>query len=121
MSLSVRVADDFPRALRANPVRMRQVFYNLVGNALKFTEAGEVTVALDLFGDRVRARVRDTGAGIPEALHARLFEPFSPAARLTAARYGGTGLGLAITRRIVTQHGGELTVESDLGGGAPSP
>ena len=119
LALTVDVAEGFPRALLANPVRMRQVLYNLVGNAVKFTEAGEVSVTLDVLdGARARTRVRDTGAGIPAELHARLFEPFSPAARLTAARFGGTGLGLAITRRIVTQHGGDLTVESDVGQGS---
>jgi signal transduction histidine kinase/ActR/RegA family two-component response regulator len=119
VALTVSVAEGFPRAQLANPVRMRQVFYNLVGNAVKFTSAGAVSVTLDVLdGDRVRARVRDTGAGIPRELHARLFEPFSPAARLTAARFGGTGLGLAITRRIVAQHGGDLAVESDVGRGS---
>jgi signal transduction histidine kinase/ActR/RegA family two-component response regulator len=119
LALTVAVAEGFPAALLANPVRMRQVLYNLVGNAVKFTAAGEVSVTLDVVdGDRARTRVRDTGAGIPAALHDRLFEPFSPAAQLTAARFGGTGLGLAITRRIVAQHGGDLTVESDVGQGS---
>ncbi len=79
VELTVAVAEDLPRALMATPVRMRQVFYNLVGNAVKFTERGAVRVSLDVVGgDRVRARVSDTGTGIAAALLPRLFEPFSP-------------------------------------------
>ncbi|MFO0627502.1 MAG: ATP-binding protein [Polyangiales bacterium] len=119
VAVTVSVAPSFPPALVASPVRMRQVFYNLLGNAVKFTSAGEVAVALDLLEDRaVRVRVRDTGEGIAPELLPRLFEPFSPAARRTSTRFGGTGLGLAITRRIVEQHGGEIAVDSDVGQGS---
>jgi two-component system sensor histidine kinase VicK len=91
---------------------------NLVSNALKFTPAGgRVTVALREEAGRVRLTVQDTGIGIPEALHAGLFEKFSSSARTGVAGEASTGLGLFITQQIVQQHRGKIWVESQPGAG----
>jgi signal transduction histidine kinase/ActR/RegA family two-component response regulator len=113
LSLRLEVDGAVRAAVLGNAVRLRQVLFNLVGNAVKFTERGEVVVRVAA-PDRARVvvQVRDTGVGIEAEHLARIYEPFSPAARATAARFGGTGLGLAITRRIVTLHGGDITVQS---------
>jgi signal transduction histidine kinase/CheY-like chemotaxis protein len=114
---------DVPRALRGDPVRIRQVLTNLVGNALKFTERGAVTVhvgVLDAAEDGVRLRVlvRDTGIGISDEQRGRLFQPFSQADGSIAPKYGGTGLGLAISRQVVGLMGGEIDVISGPGRGS---
>ena len=112
VALRLEVDAALPAAVQGNAVRLRQVLFNLVGNAVKFTERGEVVVRVEAPSRaRVVVQVRDTGVGIEAEHLARIYEPFSPAARATAARFGGTGLGLAITRRIVTLHGGDIAVE----------
>jgi signal transduction histidine kinase/ActR/RegA family two-component response regulator len=112
IALRLEVDAALPAAVQGNAVRLRQVLFNLVGNAVKFTERGEVVVRVEAPARaRVVVQVRDTGVGIAAEHLARIYEPFSPAARATAARFGGTGLGLAITRRIVTLHGGDIAVE----------
>jgi CheY-like chemotaxis protein len=103
--------------------RLRQVLFNLVGNALKFTEQGGVTVTLDhqpLPGHQaaLTLQVRDTGIGIAPDVQARLFTRFTQADSSTARRYGGTGLGLAICREIVTLMGGSIGLESTPGLGS---
>ncbi|MFO0628802.1 MAG: ATP-binding protein [Polyangiales bacterium] len=118
VALRLDVDAALPPSLQGNAVRLRQVLFNLVGNAVKFTERGEVVVRLGVEGGaRVVVEVEDTGVGIAAANLARIYEPFSPAARATAARFGGTGLGLAITRRIVTLHGGDIAIQSAPGQG----
>ncbi|MCU1598491.1 MAG: hybrid sensor histidine kinase/response regulator, partial [Glaciihabitans sp.] len=112
-----------PAKLVGDVGRIRQILLNLASNAVKFTEAGEVAIRVDVVkADRdlsqVRFEVRDTGIGVDEADHARLFESFSQADASTTRRYGGTGLGLAISQRLTETMGGELGVSSALGAGS---
>jgi two-component system, sensor histidine kinase and response regulator len=122
LSLSTFVDPAIPRALKGDPVRLRQVLFNLVGNAIKFTEAGEVFVGAEAVSGAapgtIRVSVRDTGIGMSEATKARLFQPFSQADSSTTRRFGGTGLGLSITMRIVELLGGRIDVESEEGKGS---
>ena len=117
------VRADVPRTVRGDPGRLRQVLTNLIGNALKFTEHGEVVVTVRLAATQgglatVEFSVRDTGIGIPADKLEVIFEQFRQADASTTRRYGGTGLGLAIVRRLVTLMGGELRLESEVGRGS---
>ncbi len=98
--------------------RLQQVMHNLVGNAIKFTPSGSVTVGARHSGDWVEVSVTDTGVGIPEGKRARIFESFEQADSSTAREYGGTGLGLTITRQLIELHGGVIRVESNEGRGS---
>ena len=121
--LQLRMPPDLPARLVGDAPRLRQVLLNLVGNALKFTEHGSVTVTLQSEprpDDRVALtlQVRDTGIGITPEVQARLFTRFSQADSSTARRYGGTGLGLAICREIIALMGGSIGVDSTPGQGS---
>ena len=123
LELALQIRPDVPDALTGDPHRLRQVLVNLVGNALKFTERGEVTVLVEnaeLPGENAALRfvVRDSGIGIPPEAQARIFSAFSQADSSTTRRFGGTGLGLAITSQIVTLMGGEISVDSEQGKGS---
>ena len=123
LELTVDVPPDVPHLVRGDPTRVRQVLMNLIGNAIKFTEEGEVDVSAAVaghHGDRtsVRFRVRDTGIGISEPQLATIFDEFTQADASMTRRYGGTGLGLAISRRLVALMGGALTVTSEVGRGS---
>jgi signal transduction histidine kinase/DNA-binding response OmpR family regulator/HPt (histidine-containing phosphotransfer) domain-containing protein len=123
LELLLDVPLKVPRALVGDPSRLGQVLLNLGNNAVKFSDSGEVVVAVKLIdreADAVRLRftVSDSGIGMsPEQLQ-RLFRPFTQADASTSRRYGGTGLGLAISRHLVKLMGGELSVESELGHGS---
>jgi PAS domain S-box-containing protein len=122
LTLSCSRSPEFPRYVRADGQKLRQVLINLLGNAVKFTEEGMVTLRLSATAGedaghlRLRFEVEDTGAGISEQDQARIFEPFIQAGKPAARR--GTGLGLTITRRFVEMMGGTLGVESAPGRGS---
>jgi signal transduction histidine kinase len=123
LALRLRIAPETPRELIGDPVRIRQVLVNLIGNALKFTLQGHVhvTVMCAARADRevnVRVQVEDTGIGIPEDKLERIFEQFIQADASTTRRFGGTGLGLAISRNLVELMGGKMGVTSQLGEGS---
>ncbi len=121
------VAQDLPAAL-ADENRLQQILHNLVGNAVKFTEAGEVEVSAAVrlaegpaAGEpleKMVVSVRDTGIGIPQAQQERIFQAFAQADASIEREFGGTGLGLAVTRQLIDLHGGHLCVESVLGEGS---
>jgi PAS domain S-box-containing protein len=117
IDLQVKLSEELPPRLLGDPLRLRQVLMNLLGNAIKFTEKGGVElrvhpVALDDDQASIRFAVADSGVGIPPEIQPRLFEPFTQADGSTSRRFGGTGLGLAISQRIVELMGGTLEVES---------
>ncbi len=123
LDLNCHIAPEVPRILVGDPGRLRQVVINLVGNAVKFTERGEVTVRVEVEsreGDVVGLHfsVADTGIGISPDKQAAIFEAFTQADGSTARRYGGTGLGLSISRRLVELMGGRIWVESETGRGS---
>ncbi|MDR5865478.1 ATP-binding protein [Halomonas koreensis] len=108
-----------PERVISDPGRLRQVLLNLVSNAIKFTETGEVRIEARRDGERgLILRVIDTGCGIPSDQQARLFEPFHQGDAATARRYGGTGLGLAISKRLIEALGGEIGIVSEPGLGS---
>ena len=118
LDLACATAADVPRDLVGDPHRIKQVLLNLVTNAIKFTERGEVVVSVVRVpeGGGIRIDVRDTGPGMSPELHAQLFAKFTQGAG--SARSRGIGLGLYISREIVRRHGGSIWVESELGKGA---
>jgi GAF domain-containing protein len=115
--LRATVPPDLPSG-RGDPRRLTQVLLNLAGNAVKFTDAGEVRVEVAVAGGAFVVSVADTGPGISEADQAKIFEEFQQADSSTTRKKGGTGLGLAIAKRIVELHGGRIWVESRLGAGS---
>jgi signal transduction histidine kinase/DNA-binding response OmpR family regulator len=114
------VAVSVPARAVADSTRIRQILINLVGNAVKFTEKGEVVVRADFLPEkqRLRIEVRDTGPGISDAALARLFTPFTQADGSTTRRHGGTGLGLSISKRLAELMGGSIGCQSEPGAGS---
>jgi two-component system, sensor histidine kinase and response regulator len=123
LEFGLEIAHDVPDALIGDVGRLRQVIINLVGNAIKFTETGEVTLRIELEnGEDDRAVlhffIADTGIGIQPEDHERVFEAFQQADASTTRQYGGTGLGLAISSRIITLMGGRVGLTSEVGKGS---
>jgi signal transduction histidine kinase/ActR/RegA family two-component response regulator len=124
LALIVQVQPNVPDRLRGDPIRLRQVLNNLVGNAVKFTEAGRVTVTVSRThvapaGDvLLEFEVADTGIGIPDAKKRLIFDAFSQADGTMTRRYGGTGLGLTISSKLADLMGGTIALESQLGRGS---
>ncbi len=123
IELCSRVERDVPSHLRGDPVRLRQVLLNLLSNALKFTEKGDVVLRVEKEEDlgsevRLRMTVRDSGIGIPKHRLDRLFQCFSQVDASNNRRYGGTGLGLAISKQIIETMGGTMFVETAEGAGS---
>ncbi len=123
LRLTLHVDPDVRMALRGDPLRLRQVLTNLIGNALKFTERGSISLHVSRLGEtrthhQLRFEVRDTGVGISPDAAGKLFTAFSQADASTTRIYGGTGLGLAICKRIVDLMGGRIGVESEIDRGS---
>ncbi|QUM75176.1 two-component sensor histidine kinase BarA [Moritella sp. 24] len=123
LELSLHVDKNVPDGIIGDPFRFQQVITNLLGNAIKFTETGNIDIHIELLewaGNSVtiQTNIRDTGIGISEQQQAQLFEAFNQADTSISRRYGGTGLGLVITQRLVEFMGGEISLDSDLGQGS---
>ena len=120
LELACDVGLDVPAKVRSDPMRLRQILINLVGNAIKFTEAGEVIVRVKVIGgdNLLRFEVMDTGIGISQEAQGDIFNAFSQADSFTTRKYGGTGLGLAICRELTTLLGGRMGVDSVVGRGS---
>jgi CheY-like chemotaxis protein len=122
LAFACRVRKDVPSCLIGDPIRLRQVLFNLLGNAIKFTERGEAALEVKLARTvaglaQIVFTVRDTGIGIDEKTLPRMFQPFTQADEAMSRRFGGTGLGLAISKQLVELMGGEIAIESTLGQG----
>ncbi|MDX2493376.1 MAG: response regulator [Desulfuromusa sp.] len=123
LELIVDIADNVHPDVSADPSRIRQILTNLISNATKFTEQGEILVRIETLEEdkktsRVRFLVRDTGIGMSAAESAKLFQPFTQADESTTRKYGGTGLGLAISRQLVEMMGGQINCSSQPDQGA---
>jgi len=123
LELLCEIAPEVPEVVCGDATRLRQVVINLVGNAIKFTERGEIALKVQVEGQADDGRilhftVTDTGIGIPEEKRESIFAPFSQADTSTTRKYGGTGLGLTISTRLVEMMGGRIWVESEVGRGS---
>ena len=123
LELALAIAEGVPEAARGDAGRLRQILMNLVGNAVKFTERGEILVSAELErrdagGPTLRFSVKDTGIGVPPETQKNLFSPFTQADASTTRKYGGTGLGLSISKRLTELMGGTIGVSSGPGAGS---
>ena len=117
LAFKTEVAPGLPQG-RGDERRLTQVLLNLVGNAIKFTDAGEVTIKVAAANGSFSVAVHDTGPGISAADQAKLFQEFQQADNSITKKKGGTGLGLAISKRIIELHGGRIWVDSEIGRGS---
>jgi signal transduction histidine kinase len=122
LPVGIEVGEGVPERVVGDEDRLRQILINLIGNALKFTSRGSVTIRVDVYEAGpppvLRFSVRDTGIGMPPEVVERLFQPFSQGDSSTTRRYGGTGLGLSICQRLANAMGGSVAVESIVGEGS---
>ena len=123
IKFDINVDPELPDSIVGDPVRLNQVFTNLIGNAVKFTEKGSITVDLDLKQEttenvEIEFSVTDTGIGVPKNKLANIFESFTQAGTDITRKYGGTGLGLAITKKLIELQNSEIFVESRVGKGS---
>jgi signal transduction histidine kinase/CheY-like chemotaxis protein/HPt (histidine-containing phosphotransfer) domain-containing protein len=129
LNFNATIDKNVPPLLIGDPLRLRQILINLIGNAIKFTEEGEISVAVKLCPDKNKTdhkknsialcfTVKDTGIGIHPGQQNRLFKPFQQGDSSITRRYGGTGLGLVITQRLVNMMGGEINLSSNIGEGS---
>ncbi len=123
VELQCRVGDNVPSHVKSDPLRVRQVLTNLMGNSAKFTESGVISLSLDIEEDKddqlkFHVMIRDTGIGIPEDKMGNIFNPFEQADTSTTRKYGGTGLGLSICKQISNLMGGDVWAESEIGEGS---
>ena len=119
LDISVHLASDIPSNIIGDSQRLMQILINLLGNAIKFTDVGEVTVSVKRGDkDEIHFMVSDTGMGIPEEKWKRIFSPFTQSDNATTRRFGGTGLGLDICQKLVSLMGGRIWVESQVGKGS---
>jgi len=116
--LKMRIAPDVPAAVRTDPLRVQQILFNLMSNAVKFTHEGEIRIEASWTDGRLNMAVSDTGCGIPADRLGQIFNSFEQADVGTTRRYGGTGLGLAISRKLAELMGGSLSVQSVDGEGS---
>ncbi len=123
LDLSTDIDSEIPRSVKGDPVRLQQILINLVGNAIKFTDRGAVTISVtveeqDTYEARLRFSTRDTGLGISSSAQGQIFGRFTQVDSSLARQFGGTGLGLAIAKQLCELMGGEIGVESELGEGS---
>ncbi len=118
LDLVLSIIDEVPTGLIFDPVRMRQIFINLIANAIKFSEKGSVSIQVQWRNDRLCVAVEDTGIGIPEEAKARIFESFQQADNSSTRAYGGTGLGLAISQQICRAMGGSIRIDRSTHAGS---
>ncbi len=123
IELLCHILPDVPKCIRGDVVRLRQVLINLIGNAVKFTESGEIVTRVSVHADHessvsLRFEVSDTGIGIPPEAQLKIFDSFSQADASTTRKFGGTGLGLSIAKQLVGMMGGEIGVSSEAGKGS---
>ena len=121
IDLRLLIQDDFPKKIKSDPVRLRQILLNLVGNAVKFTEAGYVEVKVGCVSRKtdsiqIAIEVLDTGIGLLEEQRERIFQPFAQADSSTTRRFGGTGLGLALSQRLSQALGGDIAIDNSTPG-----
>ncbi len=118
IALTSEVDSSVPEICLTDPIRLKQILINLVGNAVKFTSVGSVSLLLSQKADQIKFQIKDTGIGISQQVKERIFSPFEQADLSFTRRFGGSGLGLAISQRLVGILGGELSVSSNEGVGS---
>ena len=118
INVNTEISNEVPDQVQGDPTRLNQILINLVGNAIKFTDSGSVTVTIALNQERVRYSIKDTGIGIPKNKIESVFASFEQVDASTTRKFGGTGLGLSITKKLVELQGGLIWVESELNKGS---